>query len=490
MLPLPKSQLSIIIAILLTFASVGCASNGDPISSQNIVVPLDPHSVSVHDPMIIKDDGTYYIFGSHLAAAESKDLIRWESIAGDWNPENPVIPNPDEELKEAMDWPNPDAESTWAKSPILLNGVYHLYFSAAHWHSPRSNISLATAEQVEGPYSYQGMLIKKYENSEYSEEIDAPFDDSIHPGVIDPHVFFDAEDKLWMVYGSYSGGMHILRMDAETGRPFEGQGYGKRIAGGNHAPMEGPFILHNENTGYYYLLVSFGTLGPDGGYNIRVARSENPDGPYLDPMGNSMTVFIDEDIKGRNWSNAEPYGAKLIGNFLFTESNLGYLAPGHNSALYDEDLDKTFAIFHTRFPGQGGIHQVRVHQLFMNSEGWYVMAPHNYHGERIGNHTEADIAGTYQYVNHGREIQATFGTPGGNIILSSNIELQPDGRITGAVNGSWKLVNNHEAIITIDGSTYHGVFLKQWDRGLEKDVLTFSALSDQGIAVWGSQLPE
>ena len=26
-----------------------------------------------------------------------------------------------------------------------------------------------------------------------------------HPNVVDPHVFFDAEGKLWMVYGSYSG---------------------------------------------------------------------------------------------------------------------------------------------------------------------------------------------------------------------------------------------------------------------------------------------
>ncbi|MCC5835457.1 MAG: glycoside hydrolase family 43 protein [Opitutales bacterium] len=486
--PTPKSQLSIIVSII-ALALSACATDDDPISREDIVVPLDPNSVSVHDPMVIKDGGWYYIFGSHLAAAKSQDLIHWKSIAGDWNPENPIIPNPDEELKEAMLWPEPDAESTWAKSPILLNGVYHLYFSAAHWHSPRSNISLATSDRVEGPYSYQGMLIRKYENGEHSEEIDAPFDDSIHPGVIDPHVFFDVDDQLWMVYGSYSGGMHILRMDPETGRPFEGQGYGKRIAGGNHAPMEGPYILYNPDTRFYYLLVSFGTLGPDGGYNIRVARSENPDGPYVDPMGNSMTEFIDKDINGRNWRNSEPYGAKLIGNFLFTESNLGYLAPGHNSALYDEELDKTFAIFHTRFPGQGGIHQVRVHQLFMNSEGWYVMAPHNYNGERIGSYEDSELIGRYQYVNHGREIQATFGTPGGNIILSSDIELLADGRIRGDVEGSWERVNEHQAVIQIDGATYHGVFLKQWDRGLEKEVMTFSALSDEGIAVWGSQVP-
>lgn len=30
--------------------------------------------VSVHDPSIVKDNGTYYIFGSHMAAAKCDDL--------------------------------------------------------------------------------------------------------------------------------------------------------------------------------------------------------------------------------------------------------------------------------------------------------------------------------------------------------------------------------------------------------------------------------
>ena len=30
---------------------------------------------SVHDPAVIRVDGTYYVFGSHLAAAKSTDLM-------------------------------------------------------------------------------------------------------------------------------------------------------------------------------------------------------------------------------------------------------------------------------------------------------------------------------------------------------------------------------------------------------------------------------
>ena len=39
--------------------------------------------VSVHDPSVIRaEDGTYYIFGSHMAAAKSTDLMQWQISPG------------------------------------------------------------------------------------------------------------------------------------------------------------------------------------------------------------------------------------------------------------------------------------------------------------------------------------------------------------------------------------------------------------------------
>ncbi|MCF7805482.1 MAG: family 43 glycosylhydrolase [Candidatus Marinimicrobia bacterium] len=435
-------------------------------------------NVSVHDPMVARaDDGTWYVFGSHLASAKSEDLIQWEQMSSDWQADNPLIPNPEEELAEALAWPEPDAESTWAVSVIKLNGQYYMYFSSANWDSDRSAIGLAIADNIEGPYAYQDtLLIKKYENGEYSPRADTLFDNSIHPGVIDPHVFFDADGKLWMVYGSYSGGIHILEMDPETGYTKPDQGYGKRIAGGNHGPMEGPYIQYHPGAGYYYLFLSFGTLAADGGYNIRVARSENPDGPYLDPNGYNML-----QAKGPSWDNVEPYGAKLVGNFQFQESGIGYVSPGHNSAYYNESNDKMFIFHHTRFPDQGEFHQVRVHQLLMNSEGWPVMAPHRYGGETLKPVSAGEIPGTYQYLNHGRQISA-------DIRQSQNIELTSDGTISGAVAGSWTMTGDYTADITIEGIPYHGVFLEQWDNGLNKYVMTFSALSRSNLSIWGSRI--
>ena len=51
-----------------------------------------------------------------------------------------------------------------------------------------------------------------------------------------------------MVYGSYSGGIFILKMDKATGKPLPGQGYGKKLLGGNHSRIEGPYILYHPET--------------------------------------------------------------------------------------------------------------------------------------------------------------------------------------------------------------------------------------------------
>lgn len=100
---------------------------------------------------------------------------------------------------------------------------------------------------------------------------------NVHPNVVDPQTFFDHKGKLWMVYGSYSGGIFILEMNPKTGFPLPNQGYGKKLLGGNHSRIEGAYISYNPETKYYYLYLSFGGLDTAGGYNMRVARSQNPD---------------------------------------------------------------------------------------------------------------------------------------------------------------------------------------------------------------------
>src|SRR5690625_7509391 len=59
--------------------------------------------VSVHDPSVIVAGGTTYVFGSHLAAAKSDDLLVWEQVADLVTPENPLFADVSTELAEAFD---------------------------------------------------------------------------------------------------------------------------------------------------------------------------------------------------------------------------------------------------------------------------------------------------------------------------------------------------------------------------------------------------
>lgn len=438
--------------------------------AREVVRPNPPvfREVSVHDPVAIKVDGTYYTFGSHLASAKSDDLIQWQQLSTNVSNRNRIVPNARIELAESLEWANTD--TTWAKGIIELNDKFYLYYSVSTWGSPRSAIALMTADYIEGPYQYQGMIINSGIQGAAPGQ---SYNRAIHPNAIDPDLFFDTEGRLWMVYGSYFGGMHILELDPETGWPLPDQGYGKRLWGGSQAAMEGPHIEYNPETGYYYFFISYGTLAADGGYNIRVARSENPDGPYFDPAGGDM-------IRATGASTML-YGAKLVGNFLFAESDIGYVSPGHNSTYYDKELGKYFIFFHTRFPGRGEYHNQRVHLLLMNTEDWPVMAPHRYAGETPSPYLVEDVVGEYQYVNHGRITSA-------RITNSTKVLLTGDGRVSGAVEGTWEFTGDYTVTITIGDEKYYGVFLEQWDSGLRKWVMTFSALSNNNEAIWGSQI--
>lgn len=445
-------------------------------------------NVSVHDPSVIRADGQFYVFGSHLAVARTADLMNWTKLADGVNGANPIFGNKvTTELAETLAW----AQTTtlWAPDVVkLADGKFYMYYCACKGDSPRSALGVAVADKVDGPYVNKRLLLKSGQWGLPSED-GTVYDATKHPNVVDPAVFFDTTGKLWMVYGSYSGGIFILQLDAATGLPLPGQGYGKHLMGGNHARIEGAYILYSPESQYYYLFVSFGGLDAQGGYNVRVARSRNPDGPYVDGAGTDMatvkgaagTLFDDVSIA--------PHAMKLMGGHLFANANgetgtaLGYISPGHNSAIYDAATQQYFMIFHTRFPGMGEVHEVRVHEMHINEDGWPVIAPLRYAPLQLANPAQtpgvsaAQAAGSYKLVNHGKDIAAAPKQ-------SINVTLNADGTITGDMTGTWLHKGNNRLSLTSGGTTYAGVLSRQWHANASNFVVSFSALSAGGVALW------
>ncbi|HEX8236089.1 MAG TPA: glycoside hydrolase family 43 C-terminal domain-containing protein [Abditibacteriaceae bacterium] len=455
---------------------------------------------AVHDPSVIKVGDTFYVFGSHLAAAKTRDFMQWDMVASDINYArigDPAQPNPNrlfdnilEELKEAFAWTQ--SRALWATDVIQLkDGRFYMYYNVTKGNAPRSALGVAVADKVEGPYKNLGILLKSGMWQELGED-GTGYNARRHPNAVDPDTFYDNDGQLWMIYGSFSGGLFILKMDETTGKQLPGQGYGKRLIGGNHSPIEGGYILYHPQTRFYYMFASFGGLDAASGYNIRVARSTGPDGPYFDAEGNDM-ADVQSDPRKPLFDNLsiEPYGVKLMGNFLFERKvgdpgsglGIGYVSPGHNSAYYDPATGKMFLIFHARFPQRGEAHQLRVHQMFMNQNDWPVVAPYRYAGETAGTIRRQDVAGEYKYVNHGKAISK-------EIHKSQYIRLEQDGRITGAVNGTWKTAGDNSIAITVGDQLFDGVAVRQWEPDSQSYVLTFSALSKQGVAIWGSKIPD
>ncbi len=250
------------------------------------------------------------------------------------------------------------------------------------------------------------------------------------PNCIDPCVFYDDDDNLWMSYGSWSGGIYMIRLDKTNGLrdytytfPYQINGvdatpgaysqactsdpyFGKKIAGGYYVSGEASYIQKIGK--YYYLFMSYGGLTSAGGYQIRVFRSEKPDGPYKDCLTSTgIDAMYGKYILNFGADAKRDEGVKLFGNYQWETMPAAELAQGHNSAMIDEN-GRAMLVYHTRFNDGTEGHQVRVHQLFLNQDGWLVASPYEFSGET---YTDNDIAtqqlyavdeveGDYQLIAH------------------------------------------------------------------------------------------
>ncbi|MCR2823071.1 family 43 glycosylhydrolase [Lederbergia panacisoli] len=495
------------------------------------------NNVSVHDPSIIKEGDMYYVFGTHIEAAKSKDLMSWTRFTNGYRtPGNALYGDLSANLAESFKWAGEnDSDSkggfaVWAPEIFWnehyinedgSNGAYMMYYSASSTYI-RSAIGYAVSKNIEGPYTYVDTIMysgftrdeaydidsevnKKWDNTNIKDLIDdgklsgirtgwfnsnGAYNNGNFPNAIDANLFYDESGKLWMTYGSWSGGIFILEIDKTNGKAiYPGEDgttsdgrlidryFGTKISGGYGKSGEGPYVVYDQKMDYYYLYLTTGWLAADGEYNMRVFRSTSPTGPYVDAIGQNAVLPGNVDHS--------PYGNKIMGHFLFernvgdpgTGIGYGYLSPGHNSIFYDKDIDKQFLVFHTRFPQRGETHEVRVHQLFMNKDGWPVAAPYRYTGETLEKVNREDIVGDYQFINHGKDISKTLKK-------AITITLNGDGTISGA-NGSWELSDDNRATITIDDKSYNGVFLRQWNSVVDKVGMTFTALSGEGVSIWG-----
>ncbi len=511
----------------------------------------------VHDPSVIQDsDGQFYVFGSHGCAGKTSDLKNWENVANGVHDNNRMLVPEGSTLREVLSEPlawtdtfqqlhNYDKSAwetgVWAADVVYNEAMekYCYYACSSVWGTVNSVIWFGTSDSIDGPYENikcivysgfdsitRGPVVPKYpthysftnigtlledgtfslrqvRNADWFDE-NGYYDNRNFPNAIDPTVFYDKNGELWMVYGSYSGGVYIIPLVEDTGEPdykymknTDGYDfyYGKRLSRTNEFTEwtgEGPYITYDPVSDYYYLYISYGGLHSLGGYNIREYRSKNVDGPYLDAAGNDALDSINS-------------GVKLFGNYKFDCLDVAYLAGGHSSGVVADD-GKMFHVYHTRFNYGNEWHQVRTHQMARTQNGWATVLPFEYTGETIdySGFDKSLLVGEYEFINHGNITNGCDDWSGVEDIISptQSITLNADGTVSGLrvyesvkqntavssreANGTWSVTDGTAYIsFNIDGVGYEGVFCTQTEENTGAEKIVFSAIGSNNESLWG-----
>ncbi len=300
----------------------------------------------VHDPSIIKQGDTYYLFVTTsredqppglIHIRTSKDLVTWTKSGA---------------VFAAMpEWTKREIKGTtglWAPDISYANGRYRLYYSVSTFGSNHSAIGLATSPTLDPAapgygWTDQGPVIVSPRGGDYN--------------AIDPNAFTDADGKSWLVFGSFWTGLKLIAIDPATGKRLAADDTVRALAR-RPAPgaIEAPFLVRHGD--FYYLFASndFCCRGANSSYYTVVGRARAVAGPYLDYDGKPMM---------------DGY-AQVVLHARLDPTNR-WRGPGHAAVLHDGAND--YIVYHAYDASNKGRPTLRVQRLGWTKDGWPVAQP-------------------------------------------------------------------------------------------------------------------
>jgi arabinan endo-1,5-alpha-L-arabinosidase len=294
----------------------------------------------VHDPCIIRQDDTYYVFSTSvktdtagfIACRRSRDLVGWERAGF-------VFAQIPGWARDAV----PGTRGIWAPDISFFNGLYHLYYSVSTFGSNHSVIGLVTNETLDPAapgfeWVDRGPVVQSRKHDLHN--------------AIDPNLVVDRDGKHWLSWGSFWSGLKLARIDPATGKLQEAEGKmyslaSRHVARGEPNPIEAPFIVSHGD--YYYLFASFDFCcrGARSNYFVTCGRAREITGPYLDDSGRSM-------LDG--------------GGSVVIRGNERFKGLGHNAVLHDGSRD--FLVYHAYDGEHDGTPNLRISPIDWTPDGW------------------------------------------------------------------------------------------------------------------------
>lgn len=298
----------------------------------------------VHDPAVIRERDTYYLFvtngprGNLIPIRCSHDLHEWKLCGHVFDQ------LPDWAIKEI-----PGARAPWAPDISYRDGKFFLYYAVSTLGKADSAIGLATNRTLDSKsplYRWvdEGLVLRSHQNQ----------DDW---NAIDPNLFDDRNHDLWLTWGSYWSGIKMRRLDRATGKLSTVDSTMYSLASRSRkAPISGsveaPFLIRHG--AFYYLFVSWDQCckGAASTYRVAVGRTRKVTGPYLDRDGKPMT---------------EGGGSIVIEATKKNEATTkNWFGPGHEAVLQDHKQDYLF--FHA-YQGTTGRPYLQISTIVWTA-GW------------------------------------------------------------------------------------------------------------------------
>lgn len=526
------------------------------------------------DPSVIYDEksGYYYAFGSDNVVARSKDLINWVNRTTYF--EEPRAA----EDSSVMDFSQFDCVQKWAenhgydkrlsyssvendRTPLAPEIVkvgerYFLYFSLSKQKGANeSAIFCVSTTDIENAVKNKqweecGLVLSscghhKITKSDNDEEAtSAKYDESnaVHPSVI-----ADANGKMYLTYGSYfgkesiSGGIYLLELDMDTGllkKNSKINSTGNRIStihkNKNESfktgvllarPGSSPSLSKNEGSlvsacdllyrnGYYYLFMTYGV--EEKNYEIRVAKSKNIDGPYLDTQGNDVSKFSNSFGKDQ-YSK----GDILIAGYNFLRSsngkvsytNIGKAAPGSPCVFESKDGEWIIASQSQLYFKHNGelltgleesekneleidaLPTLETRQLMWTNDGSPLLVPESYAKETLApSVTPEQMYGNWDVITFEKDADKKDYTAV-RCNRSQVVSFFKDATISQndilkereVFDLHFSKKDSHSFEAEINGEAYTIYPIVVWDWELSEGTLAFIGTSESGNTVWGKK---
>lgn len=312
----------------------GCAAQA-PEDRPSDVLSIQGAMAKVHDPVMAKEGGTYYLFstGRGITVHTSKDMKTWQRAG--------------RVFEQAPPWTSTTIPGStdyyWAPDIARFDGRWRLYYSVSTFGKNRSAIGLATnvtldSSRPDYQWKDEGVVIE----STLSDDWNA----------IDPNVAVDPKGKPWLSFGSFWSGIKLAALDPATGRlpakTLALMSLAARPRGGEiKGAIEAPFIVRHGS--YYYLFASFDVCcrGVRSTYNVRVGRSKEITGPYADKNGLPM---LDGGGTRVLWGKGRWRG------------------PGHNAVYQEKGAD--WLVYHSYDAEDFGASKLRIEKIKWSVDGW------------------------------------------------------------------------------------------------------------------------